>query len=188
MRADLNKFAMPEKIVGQRVVLVPRNHQYDAKIWELIDGSRAFLRPYLFWVDNTKSVADVSKISEMFFAAFTESKYFEYVFLDKQSGRLVGAGGAHTIDYERRVAELGYYRDVESGGHGYVSEAVALLSQELFAKGIHRLVIRCDVENLASAEVAKRSGFVCEGIAKDGIYGYGEYHDEYVFARINKEE
>ena len=66
MRADLNKFAMPEKIVGQRVVLVPRNHQYDAQIWELIDGSRAFLRPYLFWVDDTKSIADVSKISEMF--------------------------------------------------------------------------------------------------------------------------
>ena len=49
-------------------------------------------------------------------------------------------------------------------------------------------MIRCDVENLASAEVAKRSGFVGEGIAKDGIYGYGEYHDEYVFAKINKDE
>lgn len=187
-REDLPKFSMPEKIVGENVVLVPRTEAYDEALWQLIDKSRVFLRPYLFWVDGTCSVADVHKISLSFYKNFQEQNFFEYVFLDKQTKKLVGAGGAHTVLYNKRQAEFGYYRDVEASGKGYVSEAVSLLAKELFARGIHRLVIKCDVENIASAAVAKRCGFTCEGVAKDGIYVYGEYHDEYVFAKINGEK
>ena len=187
LQEDLPKFAMPEEIVGEKVVLVPRVSAYDEEIWQLIDRSREFLRPYLFWVDKTRSVDEVHKISELFWKNFEERNFFEYLFLDRKNRKLVGAGGVHTVAYDRRQAEFGYYRDIAAGGKGYVSEAIGLLSEELFKRGIHRLVIKCDTDNKASAAVAKRCGFVCEGILKDGIYAYGEYHDEYVFAKIKKE-
>lgn len=187
MREDLPRFSMPEKIAGDKVILVRRSTEFDTDLWNLIDRSRELLRPYLFWVDGTRSIADVHKISELFEKNFYEQNFFEYVFLDKQTGRLVGAGGVHTLSYERRSAEFGYYRDKNAGGQGYISEAVNLLVKELSALGIHRFVIKCDVENTASAAVAERCGFVKEGCLKDGIYGYGEYHDEFVFAKVNEE-
>ena len=187
IREDLPKFSMPREIVGERVILVPRTPAYDEELWRLIDRSREFLRPYLFWVDKTCSVNDVHQISELFWKNFEERNFFEYLFLDRNSKKLVGAGGAHTVSYERRQAEFGYYRDVAAAGHGYVCEAVELLSRALFERGIHRLIIRCDVSNTASAAVARRCGFIREGILKDGIYAYGEYHDEYIFAKIRKE-
>ncbi len=44
----------------------PRTHEYDDKLFELIDSSREFLREYLFWVDDTQSVDDVRQITDIF--------------------------------------------------------------------------------------------------------------------------
>lgn len=62
----LEKFSLPEEIVGERVVLVPRRHEFDEALFELIDSSRNFLREYLFWVDDTRSVDDVRKVTDIF--------------------------------------------------------------------------------------------------------------------------
>lgn len=35
----LEKFSLPEEIVGERVVLVPRRHEFDEALFELIDSS-----------------------------------------------------------------------------------------------------------------------------------------------------
>ena len=147
----LEKFSLPEEIVGERVVLVPRRHEFDEALFELIDSSRNFLREYLFWVDDTRSVDDVRKVTDIFQENWKKQDAFEFVFLDRESRRLVGAGGIHTISYLHHYAEYGYYLNQKEVGHGYITEAVRLLEKELFQRGIHRLIITCDVNNQASA-------------------------------------
>lgn len=61
-----------------------------------------------------------------------------------------------------------------------------MLERELFERGIHRLEIVCDVNNLASAAVAKRCGFELEGMMREARYAYGQYRDELLFAKVNK--
>ena len=56
---------------------------------------------------------------------------------------------------------------------------------EKLLRNIHRLVITCDVENKASAAVAKRCNFAFEGIMKESRLGYNEYRDQMLFAKIN---
>lgn len=94
----LEKFSLPEEIVGERVVLVPRRHEFDEALFELIDSSRNFLREYLFWVDDTRSVDDVRKVTDIFQENWKKQDAFEFVFLDRESRRLVGAGG-NTYDF-----------------------------------------------------------------------------------------
>lgn len=181
----LENFSLPEEIVGERVVLVPRRHEFDEALFELIDSSRNFLREYLFWVDDTRSVDDVRKVTDIFQENWKKQDAFEFVFLDRESRRLVGAGGIHTISYLHHYAEYGYYLNQKEVGHGYITEAVRLLEKELFQCGIHRLIITCAVNNQASAAVARRCGFELEGKMREARFAYGSYRDELLFAKIN---
>lgn len=179
------KFSLPSEILGEKIIIKQRTHEYDEDLWHLIDSSRAFLRPYLFWVDDTRSVEDVRGVTDIFMRNFTNQDSFEFVFLDKQSKKLVGAGGVHTVSYMHRFAEFGYYLDQAAIGRGYVTEVVSLLERELFQRGIHRLIITCDVENTASAAVAERCGFALEGKMLGARYAYGEFRDELLYAKLN---
>ena len=154
--------------------MVPRRHEFDEALFELIDSSRNFLREYLFWVDDTRSVDDVRKVTDIFQENWKKQDAFEFVFLDRESRCLVGAGGIHTISYLHHYAE-----------YGYITEAVRLLEKELFQRGIHRLIITCDVNNQASAAVARRCGFELEGKMREARFAYGSYRDELLFAKIN---
>lgn len=185
---ELEKFFLPEELIGKKVILRPRSHQYDKGLFQLIDSSRIFLREFLFWVDGTDSVDKVKQITDLFQENWKKGEAFEYVFLDKQTEKLVGAGGIHTISRLHRYAEYGYYLDKNATGQEYVSEAVELLGAELFKKGIHRLQIVCDVQNHASAAVAKRCGFALKGIMKESRFAYGEYRDMLMFAKLYRGE
>lgn len=182
----LEKFSLPEEIIGEKVILVPRSHQYDEDLFRLIDSSREFLRKYLFWVDDTKSVDDVKTVTDIFADNWKKQDSFEYVFLDKQTRQLVGAGGIHTISYMHHYAEYGYYLDEKAVGNGYITEVVRLLERELFSRGIHRLIITCDVDNEASASVARRCGFQLEGTLREARFAYGSYRSELLFAKLNE--
>ena len=183
---ELQKFSLPTEIIGNKVIIKQRTHEYDRDLWELINSSREFLRPFLFWVDDTKTLNDVSQVTDIFMANFADQNSFEYIFIDKESKKVVGAGGVHTISYMHHYAEFGYYLDKDATGHGYVTEFVQLLSKELFSRGIHRLIIGCDVDNHASAAVAERCGFMLEGIMKEARLAYGEYRDNKLYAKINR--
>ncbi len=182
---NFEKFSLPEKISGERLILVRRGHEHDEALFQLIDGSREFLRRFLFWVDDTRTIDDVRKVTDIFSKNWDEQNSFEYVFLDKQSGKMVGAGGIHTVSYMNRMAEYGYYLDKNAVGNGYASEFVRLLEKELFSRNIHRLVIECDADNKASAKVAERNGFVYEGCLKGAKFAYGGFRDELIYAKTN---
>ena len=182
---ELNKFSLPEEIVGKKVIIKRRIHQYDEELFNLIDHSRDFLREFLFWVDDTKTLDNVKNVTDIFNNNWNEQKSFEYVFLDSRTGKMVGAGGIHTISYMHHWAEFGYYLDKSATGNGYITEVVNLLTNTLFEHGIHRVVIECDKQNTASENVAKRCGFEYEGCQKQARLAYGKYRDELLYAKIN---
>lgn len=180
----IEKFNLPEEIIGKNVIIKRRSHQYDEELFKLIDSSRDFLKFFLYWVDTVQSLDDVVKTTDDFSKNWDEQNAFEYIVLDKNTNKLVAAGGVHTISHKNHIAELGYYRDVKANGGGYVTEFVALLEKELFSKGIHRLEIGCDTLNPASAKVAERNGFKLEGTFKHKCHVYGQYRDEHLYAKI----
>ncbi len=181
----VSKIILPEKLSSPAVTIERRAHNHDQDLFNLIDSSREFLRRYLFWVDSVRDLESVRKTTDRFAANWDNQDSFEYVYLDPNSGRLVGAGGVHTIDYDNSCAEFGYYLDKDSTGHGYASGFVKLVEEALFAAGIHRLEIRCEKDNAASAKVAERCGYQFEGCCRDKLFAYGTYRDELIFAKIN---
>ena len=181
---EFKKFSLPEEITGKKIIACRRTHEHDAGLFALIDRSREHLRRFLFWIDGTATLEDVRIVTDIFSQNWDAQKSFEYVIFDKMSGKMVGAGGVHTISHMNRMAEFGYYLDKDACGNGYATEFVRLLEKELFANGIHRCVIECDADNEASAAIAKRLGYTFEGRLRDAKLAYGSYRDGFVFSKL----
>ena len=85
--------------------------------------------------------------------------------------------------------ELGYklfYR--EHWSKGIITEAMTLIVDYVFsAFTVRRVEIRCDVANEASAKIARKLGFVHEGISRKATFARGEHRDMHLFALLREE-
>jgi len=76
----------------------------------------------------------------------------------------VGIIGLNDIDPTWGVAELGYYIEPDSHGHGYATEAVGLLSDYAFdQQRLEKLEADALASNEGSHRVLEKNGFVEEG-------------------------
>lgn len=181
----MEKFTPSDTLITRRLFLARRNHTHDAELWDAINKNSKFLREYLFWVDKTKSFTDVFATTDLFSQKWDNCESWNYSIYCLIEKRFIGCIGVHNISFMNQSAELGYWLCESETGHGYMAEAVKALEKELFEKGLHRLTILCDEHNLASAGVAKRTGYELESIAKDALYHYSGLHSCLVFAKIS---
>lgn len=177
---------MPEELDGEKIRLVKRHRKYSGEMFELIEHSRDFLREFLYWVDATKSEEDVDNAMDMFVRQWEDKTAFDFVVLERTSGKVVGAGGVHEVDFKNGSANFGYLLDRGQTGKGYASELVRLVEDCLFANGFHRLVIEADVRNTASQRVAERLGYVYEGTLRDVVLAYDGYRSHKLYSKLQK--
>lgn len=181
----MEKFKLPEQIETERTLLLKRNHEHDGQMWEAIEESRNTLREWLFWVDGQKSYEDVVKTTEMFESMWQNDTEWAYNIYQKEKNLLLGCVGPHNIIFRNRSAEFGYWLRNSATGKGYMTEAVIAFEQKLFAAGMHRLTICCDVNNQASAHVAQRAGYQLESIAKEATYHASGLHDLAIYVKFS---
>ncbi|MNJ76438.1 putative ribosomal N-acetyltransferase YdaF [compost metagenome] len=71
------------------------------------------------------------------------------------------------MDWQARKFEIGYWIRTSSTRQGYVTEAVHAITKFAIEQlDANRIEIRCDLRNQQSANVAKRCGFIQEGILR----------------------
>ena len=100
--------------------------------------------------------------------------------------RLLGSLSVHRIDREQDDGEIGYWIAPSSRGRGLAALAAATACRWAFADlGLHRIQLFHAVDNAASARVAEKAGFTCEGRLRQSYrYGDGVRHDELLWARL----
>jgi RimJ/RimL family protein N-acetyltransferase len=99
---------------------------------------------------------------------------------------LLGSISLHRIDREQGDGELGYWIAPAARGRGLAVTAAAAVCRWAFSDlGLHRIQLFHAVENVASARVAEKAGFTCEGRLRQSYrYGDGLRHDELLWARL----
>lgn len=181
----MEKFKLPESIRAKRIVLLKRSHEHDVEMWQAIEESRNFIREYLFWVDKQNSFNDVVKSTDAFEKEWEEDKEWAYDIYSIENYHFLGCVGPHNINFLNQSAEFGYWIRLSESGKGYMTEAVLALEKALFEAGMHRLTICCDVQNYASANVAKRAGYELESIAKEATYHHTGLHDMACYVKFS---
>ena len=108
----------------------------------------------------------------------------------KGTSTFVMGSGLHRIDWESGKFEIGYWVRTKFMGQGYVTEAVNGLTAFAFKHlQANRVEIRCDAQNIRSSAVAKRCGFLLEGILRhDSVDVNGNLRSTMIFSKLSVNE
>ncbi len=148
------------------------------------------LRPWMPWAVEPPTVEfEIGRLRHGMAKWLTREDLLLHVMLKGTSTFVMGSG-LHRIDWHSGKFEIGYWVRTKFMGQGFVTEAVYGITNFAF-KQLHanRVEIRCDSDNIRSAAVAKRCGFLLEGILRhDSLNVSGELRSTMIFSKLGANE
>ncbi len=101
-----------------------------------------------------------------------------------EDNAMVGGATLTNIRYgASRSGLLGYWIGAPFVRQGYGAAAVAAMKAHAFDRlGLNRIVAACQPGNVASRKLLDRSGFACEGLARDYLKINGVWRDHHIYA------
>lgn len=162
---------LPAQIESERIILkhpLKPTFKLAEELYAIVDESRATLREWLPWVDTTNSAEDelTSFLVGYCQKNWEEGCSFAYILYQKETNQILGVVDLIHVNEKNQSAEIGFWLSDEATGHGYMQEAVLALESEGFKNGLNRIIIRNDTLNIRSAHVAKRCGYILEGVMR----------------------
>jgi ribosomal-protein-serine acetyltransferase len=151
-----------------------------------IERNRAHLRAWLPWVDSTRSLDDVR-------AFILKTRDQAERGLGPQAaiwlgGSFAGSIGCHPFDWSNRSAALGYWLDADLQGQGIITRCARAMVDCLFTgPQLHRVEIRCGLENTRSCAIPMRLGFQKEGVARHAQWVNGRWVDLVIWSMLATE-
>lgn len=100
-------------------------------------------------------------------------------------GRVWGGASIYDVAVTEGRAAIGYWLAGHARGRGSATRTVRLLARWAFDDlAIARLELTCGPDNLASQQVAERSGFTREGLLRSHIAFKGDRRDSVLFSLL----
>lgn len=152
------------------------------EVFDVVDSQRERLDKFLPWVKYVQSVEDEVNHFKNQIKAWQEERVYDYMIV--VDGKFAGCIGAHTVSWENKQVELGYWINADFGGKGLMSKATKALMEHFFSIGFYRIEIRCDPLNIPSQNIPKRLGFIHEGTLRKNLMHKGELRDSMVWSKL----
>ena len=128
-------------------------------IFALTEAHRAYLRRWLPWVDDTRTLEDTQRFIRIGLRHWAHRGSVNLVIWYR--GAVVGVIGLNYINWERRITEIGYWLAESAQGQGVMTRACRALVTYAFKElGMERVEIRCAVTNDRSRAIPQRLGFI----------------------------
>jgi ribosomal-protein-serine acetyltransferase len=172
--------------VDDEVFLRLHEMRHAEELFRLSDENRDHLRPWMPWIDGTKSVEDTQGFLRGRVEGFTQGRAYTFTIMER--GVALGTAGLEMTE-EGIEAEIGYWISSAAEGRGLVSRSTEALIRFAFEDlGVHRVVIVCAVENKRSRAVPERLGFTLEGtLRKRDVNPNREPMDQVLYALLRSE-
>src|SRR3954471_5048043 len=175
-----------DELKGERIIVRPYREEDATALQEAVAESRDHIRPWLPFADEHQTVDESRVWINGQRAQWILRASMNCCVVDAATGRYLGGIGLMVHSWEIRSFEIGYWLRKSAEGHGYMTEAVRLLTDFALDKlEAQRVMIRCDERNAHSANVAKRLGYVQEGCLRNEFQSPdGEASNTLVFSLI----
>ncbi|MFD9434214.1 GNAT family N-acetyltransferase [Streptomyces sp. NPDC060002] len=145
--------------------------------------SDSMIARYQGWTAPVSLESATSLVQEFADSDPRRPGWFQYAIELKADGCLIGDIGVH-LHENRMQAELGFTLARDRQGHGYATEAVRAVLDDLFTRGLNRVSAECDARNVPSAQLLERVGFQIEGRRPAYTWIKGEWTDDLLFGLL----
>ncbi|MEC9138034.1 MAG: GNAT family N-acetyltransferase [Candidatus Thermoplasmatota archaeon] len=151
-------------------------------LFNLVEENRTYLREWLPWLDETKSVQDeVDFIQDQ--ARKHQTADGSLFLLESLDVGVIGTLSVNQVDHGNLTAWIGYWLDQGHTGKGIMTRTVgALVDVLLVSCGFNRVVIETGVDNSASSGIPLRLGFREEGRSVQRQWMYDRWVDSFQYA------
>ena len=192
MTARSHAFALPNELVGRRVLLRPLTES-DYEAWaEVRHRCKDWL---LKWEPLPMPGRRDSTETRHTFGARCAAREREWqlgsgygfgIFMNDRLGGEINLSSVQRGPYQN--AYVGYWIDEALAGHGYMPEALVVLARFAFEDlGLHRIQVSVIPRNAASRRVAEKVGLRNEGIAERYLQIAGVWEDHVRYAMTSEE-
>ena len=172
--------------VNEQIELELLQQHHKDELYELVDKNREHLRKWLLWVDKRQSAENFEPIIPIWLTNYANNDGFDAGI--RYNGKLVGMIGLHCIDWKNKATSIGYFLSEDAQGRGIITKSIKSLTNYLFEEmDIHKIEIKCAVDNLKSISIPTRLGFAQEGIKRDGQLLYEHYEDLIIFSLLKSD-
>ena len=156
------------------------------EVFAVVERERVHLRPWLAWVDATRTPDDTLSFIRASLEQFSGNRGFAAGIW--KGPLFAGTIGTHPIDWLNRKVELGYWLARKFEGRGVATDACRAAIGYLFEeRDLHRVEIRCAAKNEKSAAIPRRLGFVHEATLREAHFVNGECHDLMIFGMLKRD-
>lgn len=142
----------------------------------------ATLRTSPHWSLQHRNPGEARKHIEIIRAQYRERRLLWWAIATRAEDRVIGSCSLYDFAGKSR-AEIGYWLSGELQGRGMATEAVREVVKYGFTTmELHRIQAGCHPRNLAAVKVAKKAGFLEEGILREYEPGKEGWSDSLVLA------
>jgi ribosomal-protein-alanine N-acetyltransferase len=118
----------------------------------------------------------------------TDARARSFRWMVEAQGRIVGTVSAREFSRAQGRIEVGYMLGEQYLGRGIGTRAVALMLERLFALSVlHRVWLTTLAENTASQALARKLGFVLEGVLREHCVVQGRRADQQMWGLLRPE-
>jgi RimJ/RimL family protein N-acetyltransferase len=180
----------PDSFETERLTIRAPRVEDAQEIIDAVTESLPELRPWMSWAKEPVTLDfQIARLRQVMAQWITRQELGLHAYR-KGTSTLVLSSGLHRIDWQAGKFEVGYWVRTKYVGQGFATEAVNGITDFAF-KHLHanRVEIRCDAQNIRSAAVAKRCGFLLEGILRhDSLDASGELRSTMIFSKLSANE
>jgi ribosomal-protein-alanine N-acetyltransferase len=177
-------------IVSERLLLRLANQDDICEVINFYSGNQRFFTPWhRHWTEDFLTESYWQKQVEKDFQGFESDKSLKLWIFDKANPVEHILGNVNFDNFVRGAGHfcfLGYNLAEAQQGKGYMTEAVRVAIQYVFAElNLHRIIANYIPHNQRSGNLLKRLGFVVEGYSRDYLLINGRWEDHIQTSLIN---
>lgn len=156
-----------------------------SSLYDQIEKTRSQLAKFMPWGDAMTSIEDEEDFLIYCQGRMKDKKlWITSVLVDDKP---VGMIDLHNIDLDNSRAEVGYWLGGEYQGNGVMTDCLKRVITIGFEEmKLHKLKLLAEIDNEASNAVAKKAGFVKEGLLYDEIFSDSRFHDANIYGLLNR--
>jgi ribosomal-protein-serine acetyltransferase len=172
--------------VDDNIALALIDDKHALPVFNLIDNNRHYLREWLPWVDNMRSIENLKNYIVKCKKENEQGSDFGYVII--YNNIVAGRIGIHNIDQQNKIASIGYWLAEDFAGKGIITKSCkAIINYAFDELGLNRIEIKCGTGNFKSKAIPMRLNFKEEGIIRQGEFVNNKFIDLFIFSMLKTE-